>query len=273
MKFNFKSALLAATAVSSIAMVVPAQADVISYTVSFSSLTQSGGTSFNLFNTSLGTLTQVQVIINPTVSYNTNVVNNQGTTISGTEYNIAAFTFSSTTSGLILNMEGGGGNGVYDSTASSGHPAVNTFTIGQTSFPNTPNPNTEFSNSASLSILAGQTETFSGTLQPSTSLDYSTEITSGLSLWEQAGGGLGDNLTETSNLQANVNFTGGGTSINYSITPGASAGQTFEIVYTYTAPPPPPPPPPTGAPEPASMLLMGAGLAGLGAVVRRKRRT
>jgi PEP-CTERM motif len=41
------------------------------------------------------------------------------------------------------------------------------------------------------------------------------------------------------------------------------------ITYTYSTPAPPPPPSPT--PEPASMALLGVGLAGLGAIRRRRK--
>jgi hypothetical protein len=42
------------------------------------------------------------------------------------------------------------------------------------------------------------------------------------------------------------------------------------ITYNYTTPPPPPPPP-SPTPEPASLALLGVGLAGLGAIRRRRK--
>jgi hypothetical protein len=48
-----------------------------------------------------------------------------------------------------------------------------------------------------------------------------------------------------------------------------SAMPTIQLTYAYTTAQPPPPPSPT--PEPASMALLGAGLAGLGAIRRRRK--
>jgi PEP-CTERM motif len=48
-----------------------------------------------------------------------------------------------------------------------------------------------------------------------------------------------------------------------------TASPTIQLTYTFTTAQPPPPPSPT--PEPASLALLGAGLAGLGAVRRRRK--
>ena len=48
-----------------------------------------------------------------------------------------------------------------------------------------------------------------------------------------------------------------------------SASPTIQLTYGFTTNQPPPPPSPT--PEPASLALLGVGLAGLGAIRRRRK--
>jgi hypothetical protein len=80
--------------------------------------------------------------------------------------------------------------------------------------------------------------------------------------------------TGTGQFDAVVNTAtkGGATShpSDFSSTQTSMETAYVTITYNYTTPPPPPPPP-SPTPEPASLALLGVGLAGLGAIRRRRK--
>lgn len=85
-------------------------------------------------------------------------------------------------------------------------------------------------------------------------------------------GTAGYSGTGTFNAIASTSTSGGPISTPLDFTANAVTSETafVSITYNYTTPPPPPPPP-SPTPEPASMALLGAGLAGLGAIRRRRK--
>jgi hypothetical protein len=80
--------------------------------------------------------------------------------------------------------------------------------------------------------------------------------------------------TNTGTFNALVNTTTKGGAIShpsdFSSTQTSNQTAFVTIIYNYALPSPPPPPP-SPTPEPASLALLGVGLAGIGAIRRRRK--
>ncbi len=85
-------------------------------------------------------------------------------------------------------------------------------------------------------------------------------------------GPAGYSGTGTFSALVNTTTKGGAEATPADFTASQTTTETafVTITYNYTTPAPPPPPP-SPTPEPASLALLGAGLAGLGAIRRRRK--
>jgi hypothetical protein len=109
--------------------------------------------------------------------------------------------------------------------------------------------------SSTVTLAPGQKSPFSIS-SPFTSANF-TPSTAGFS-------GVG-----TFSATVNTTTKGGASSSPADFTASQTSLETAFVTITYTYATPPPPPSPT--PEPASLALLGVGLAGLGAIRRRRK--
>jgi hypothetical protein len=246
-------------AVAASVVFVPGAADaaLITQTVTLSSLLtdwSARSSTFSLFNTNLGTLTQVDITFKYAASSSITVTNSAITASSGGVKFESALSVAGSSAAMTTAVNAA--LGAFSNIDPNNVPKE--FIIDK------------LSTNKSYSLAAGGSTVVSNSFGLQT---VTGSITAGaeLALFGKSGGGT-DNFFNDTFTTTVLSNSGGNTGASQ-VTLGNGS---YQIDYTYdVAPPPPPPapPPPTGTPEPASMALLGMGLVGLGAAVRRRRRT
>ena len=199
----------------------------------------------NLFDSSLGTL--ASVVISGTYGFNSTVTvaNGAAESSSGTVKTESGSGFSSGVSSI---------NSVIQALLDT----VGSVTIGSSTL--NPAAFDLLGSTQSYSLASGGSAQVFSNASVHTNGPVTDTTPADLAAFEANGGGLFDVLFNTI-TGTDLSNTGGNTSAQQSTT----ATGTVSIYYTYNTPT-------TNSPEPASLALMGTGVIGIAAVLRRRRK-